>query len=151
MLWFLTIIPLMQIHFLLNPPSVIESEINNYVDRAAGKLVLFQEMGCPSWYLPVPANNSSLEIQRKCFENAFNTFFSNPDLKFVSGFNFIDFDDAFCDSLISDFELDGPEFPQDAAERFVEWNCTLGLRFNDDVLTEKPAWEVFIGNLENLN
>jgi hypothetical protein len=137
--------------FFVKSPSVIESEINNYVDRAAGKLVLFQEMGCPSGYLPAPANSSSLEIQGKCFENAFNTFFSNPDLRFVSVFNFIDFDDAFCDSLISDFGLDGLEFPQDAAERFVEWTCTLGLRLNDDVLTEKPAWEVFIGNLEKLN
>ena len=137
--------------FFVKDPSVVEAEINNYVERAGGKFVLFQELGCPSGFLPEPMNNGSLEIQKQCFENAFNTFFKNPNLKFVSVFNFIDFDDIFCDNLISDFGFDEPVFPEEIGNRFVEWTCTLGLRFNDEDLTEKPAWEVFIDNLDKLN
>ena len=107
--------------------------------KAVGDLpVLFQEVGYPSGYLPVPSNGSSEEKQRAFMENFFAAIKAYPQIRFVSVLQLSDWSAAICDAFGQYYGSDAPPFK--------EYLCSLGLWTNDG--KEKAAYQAFLAALK---
>lgn len=117
--------------------------IDDYMRIYGDDPVVIQELGCPS----AEANGSSPDYQAQCFEVLFEALAPYPNVRYVSVFTLFDWSEPACDLVVEWFGLTEEELPGVYFERWRGYLCTLGL-LNPDY-TPKPAWDVFLGVLND--
>lgn len=128
--------------FSVRDPSVGAADIALMVEAAGNLPVLFQEVGYPSGYLPVPGNGSSGEKQRQFFENFLAEIQRYPQVRFASVLQLSDWSSAVCDAFVQYYT------GQAALPQLHEYLCSLGLLEYDG--TPKPAFDTFLTALRGI-
>jgi len=115
----LTYYPL-QYNFDPKDPSVVSGDFDVMTSTTQGQLLLIQEIGYPSGFLP-PTNNGSEQLQSTFVKNIFLSLAKHKtEIVWFSYFLLNDISPSVCNSLSEYYHL-----PGDAG--FIEYLCTLGL------------------------
>lgn len=133
-------------HYCLNQHLTVidladtKGDIDEVVELAGGRPIVFQEFGCPSG----EALSSSEEFQAAWFSRAFEVIKAEEQIRAAFVFEFSDWSEELVDADYKDAIDAEPELA-DFFDRFRSWLMTGGLVRSD--MTTRPAWDVYLANL----
>lgn len=121
--------------------ELLETFIAAFEDRP----IVIPELGCNS----AESMESSLELQRECFDAMFAVLEQHPNVRFVTVFTFHDFEVPLCNAILEAFGYDpGAEFENIFDQRIADYLCTTGIVNADG--SPKPAFEGFLNGIDLL-
>lgn len=128
---------------LIEPTAArVAADMDAFVAAAAGKPVVFQELGCPAGYTEDSLVGSNEEQQRRFFEHAFAALAAEPRIRAAFVFQLVDWSPELFEDQYGDVPWE-ESVPQVFVDRFEEWLLTTGL-MTHDTGTPRPAWGVFL-------
>lgn len=128
---------------LIEPTAArVAADLDAFVVAAAGKPVVFQELGCPAGYAEDSLIGSTPEQQRRFFEHAFAGLAAEPRIRAAFVFQLVDWSPELFEGQYGDVPWE-EGVPQVFVDRFEEWLLTTGL-MTHDTGTTRPAWDVFL-------
>jgi len=140
----------------VDTPRQWRAVVARWKESAGNKQIFIQELGCPVGYGTdqIGPNsgrsnglNGSEALQSQFFEYYFDLFITDPQFRAATVFQLYDWSPDLSGIYEPIFAAEG--FPL-IGERLTEWLATVGLcRWSDT--TCRPAWDVFLTNLNRLN
>lgn len=119
--------------------------LEDFLDAYGERPIVIPEIGCNS----AASMNSSLELQRECFETVFNVLARYPTVRFATVFTFHDFEPEICTAIQAAFGYDARAgFDSIYDERIADYLCTLGMVNADG--SPKAAFEAFLDALPRI-
>lgn len=113
-----------------------------FIAAFEGRPLVVPEIGCNS----AESMESSLDLQRDCFETIFEVLQAHPNVRFATVFTFHDFEDSLCQLIQEALGLSSVANIYE--QRIADYLCTLGVVNADG--SPKPAFDAFLAGIENL-
>jgi hypothetical protein len=128
--------------FVLRGPveERVPEDFDTLVNAAAGKEVIFHELGCPAGWDPSVIGTDE-ETQKAFFEAAFAQLHALPKVRAAVVFLLVDWSDQLFDDFYRE-PLEAQGLPPVFIDSFDEWLTTSGMITFDGV--ERPSWAVFM-------
>jgi hypothetical protein len=129
-------------------PARIAADMASFVAAAAGRPVIFQELGCPAGYADASLIGTSPADQRAFLASAFAVIEQDPRIRAAFVFQLVDWSEELVELVYGDF-LDQQDVPQVYRDRLAEWLLTTGLITDEDGAV-RPAWSEFLAAVQRM-
>jgi len=138
---------------LVSTPSDWINVVDEQISIAAGKEIVYQELGCPAGFadlgqalFPTPVIGATAQLQDEYFLFMIDQILSRNELRGAFVFQLFDWSPELA-QLFSDGLLDpGDPTTIVTAERLIEWLMTVGMcRWSDG--TCRPAWDTYLNGV----